>query len=209
MIARSITFSGLFLAVFSLIFYSSCSRGPSRVVPPKISASAAGRDAIKEFDTNGNGKIDGKEFERVPSLKSNLARIDTNHDGAVSADEITERVKFWQDVLKVGRQAIHCTVFHNGQPLEGAEVKFVPEKFLGENMLVATGTTGPNGVCRLTVPRQGPDDVDGVPPGFYRVEITKPGENIPAKYNTQTTLGIDCTNDNEEVRMGAQFNLQY
>ena len=40
-----------------------------------------------------------------------------------------------------------------------------------------------------SVPVNGPDDVQGVPPGFYRVEITKAGEQIPAKYNTATTLG--------------------
>ena len=31
----------------------------------------------------------------------------------------------------------------------------------------------------------------GLSPGFYRVEITKEGDNIPAKYNTATTLGLE------------------
>jgi hypothetical protein len=39
------------------------------------------------------------------------------------------------------------------------------------------------------VPTTGPDDPKGVAPGFYRIEITKAGDNIPAKYNSETTLG--------------------
>jgi hypothetical protein len=32
-----------------------------------------------------------------------------------------------------------------------------------------------------------------VQPGIYRVEITHPSVKIPAKYNTETTLGIEIT----------------
>jgi hypothetical protein len=35
----------------------------------------------------------------------------------------------------------------------------------------------------------------GVRPGFYRVEITKPGEKIPAKYNTEAILGQEVVID--------------
>jgi hypothetical protein len=209
MMTRNVTFWVLVSAMVSLIFLQACSRGPSRINPPSINASAAGEAAIAEFDANKDGKIAGAEFDKVPSLKSNLKKLDTNNDQAVSADEITERIKFWQDVLKVGRQSIHCTILRNGLPLTNAEVKFVPEKFLGENMKVAKGTTGENGVCRLSIEMEGPDDVPGVPPGFYRVEVTKAGENIPPKYNTATTLGIDCATDNEEVARGLKFELKY
>ncbi|MBN2580564.1 MAG: hypothetical protein JXB10_16385 [Pirellulales bacterium] len=207
--ARNIVFFGLLPTVFGLVFIGGCTWGEKRIEPPAINASDAGEAAIAEFDTNKDGKISGAELEKVPSLKSNLAKIDTNNDKAISADEITERIKFWQDVLKTGKLPIHCNVFRNNQPLVGAEVKFVPEKFLGENMKVATGTTGPGGGCALNVPLEGPDDVPGIPPGFYRVQITKAGETIPAKYNTATTLGVDCSSDNEAVSRGIKFNLEY
>ena len=48
---------------------------------------------------------------------------------------------------------------------------------------------------RLSAPVNSPDDARGVPPGWYKVEITKTGENIAAKYNTQTILGIEIAPD--------------
>ena len=47
------------------------------------------------------------------------------------------------------------------------------------------------------------------PPGWYRVEITKAGENIPAKYNTHTTLGQEIALDAAGIREGIKFSLQY
>ena len=48
----------------------------------------------------------------------------------------------------------------------------------------------------------------GVPPGFYLVRITKAGVNIPAKYNTQTTLGAEVSNDPSSYG-GANFVLEF
>jgi hypothetical protein len=185
---------------------------PRRILPPAIDAKRAGKLAIEEFDTNKDGKISGKEFDKVPSLKSNLKRLDADGDGAVTAEEIANRIKFLHDELKIGRMSIRCIVLHNGQPLEGAEVKFVPEKFLGKNMKVARGTTDGTGMCRMSID-VGPDDFPGVYPGlplgFYRVEITKAGEKIPAKYNTATTLGVECSVDNMAIMRGIKFDLKY
>ena len=50
--------------------------------------------------------------------------------------------------------------------------------------------------------------VQGLSPGFYRVEITKDGEKIPAKYNTETTLGAEVAGGSE-ARNGLKFELQY
>ena len=44
---------------------------------------------------------------------------------------------------------------------------------------------------------------------MYRVEITKDGENIPAKYNTETILGQEVSLDNIDLQMGIKFNLKY
>ena len=50
--------------------------------------------------------------------------------------------------------------------------------------------------------------VKGLSPGFYRVEITKDGETIPAKYNTETTLGAEAAGG-REGNSGLTFDLQY
>jgi hypothetical protein len=149
---------------------------------------------------------------------------------------ITDRIKQWQ-ASRLGRMSLRCMVQHNGRPLVGADVKFVPEPFLGPNMKTAAGVTDQNGVAMLTIamgPEGGPP---GVPPGFYRVEITKPakdatpakpakpaengkppepaqpaqpaqaGLDIPPKYNTETILGQEVAIDAEGVRNGIKFDL--
>ena len=103
--------------------------------------------------------------------------------------------------------SLRCMVTHNGRPLEGADVKFVPEKFLGPNMKTATGKTDENGVARLSVPTG--DGPPGVPPGFYRVEITKADMKIPAKYNKETIFGQEVAIDAEGIRNGIKFDLEF
>jgi hypothetical protein len=48
-----------------------------------------------------------------------------------------------------------------------------------------------------------------VAPGFYHVEVTKSGENIPAKYNSATTLGQEVAMDAQELMQGIKFDLKY
>ncbi len=82
----------------------------------------------------------------------------------------------------------------------------VPESFLGSELETATGQTDAAGQTMPSVPVHGPDDVAGVPPGLYRIEITKAGENIPAKYNTATTLGGEVPQMKENKW---RFDLKY
>lgn len=191
-----------------LLFALGCSGKPARLYPPSIDASAAGTQAIEMYDTNKDGKISGDELNKCGALKAALAQIDTSGEKAITAAMITARIKVWQN-SKLGRMSLSCTVLHNGRPLPGADVKFVPEKFLGENVKEAVGKTDQNGVAMISVPTSGRTDPPGVAPGLYRVEITKAGENIPAKYNTDTTLGQEVALDAAGIREGIKFNLQY
>jgi hypothetical protein len=189
----------------SLVTQSGCIRGPKAVRPPSIDAAAAGQEAITMFDTNKDGKISGAELDKVPSLKKSLP--DKVGPG-ITAEDITTRIQRWQET-KIGKiDAVNCRVLKNGKPLAGAEVKLVPEKFLGTNMPVCTGTTQSDGNAPISAPMQGSDDIAGVPPGVYRVEITKSGENIPAKYNTQTIFGEEVAPD-VMVRPPMIFDLKY
>ena len=180
------------------------------MIPPAIDAKAAGAEAIKLFDTNKDGKLSGDELDKCPGLKAAIDEVDASGKGEITADDITARIKAWQD-SKLARMTVSCNVTHNGKPLEGADVKFVPEKFLGKNVQTATGKTDRNGNAMLSIPTVGLRDPPGVAPGFYRVEITKDGEQIPAEYNTDTTLGQEIARDAKGIQnmTGIKFKLKY
>jgi hypothetical protein len=188
---------------------AGCPTTPQRVFPSPINASAAGAKAIEMYDVNKDGKLSDAELDKCPGLKAALSRVDPSHQG-VTADLITARIRNWQR-SKLGRMPINCTVLHNGKGLDGAEVRFVPEPFLGldDPKWIATGKTS-NGMVMLSIPVSGDrSDRPGVPPGFYRVEITKPGMNIPAKYNTDTVLGQEVANDAVGIQEGIKFDLKF
>ena len=55
--------------------FIGCSGEPAPVAMPQIDAQAAGQAAITQYDADGDGKISGKELDRVPSLQYALASI--------------------------------------------------------------------------------------------------------------------------------------
>ena len=170
---------------------------PQRLYPAQIDAEAAGQEAIRLYDADHDGRISGAEFDKVPSLASvqAMANFKSNRDKGVTAADIAARIKSWQ-ATKVGRiGGIVARVTRNGKPLHFAEVKFVPERFLGDDMPVCSDKTGPDGTCQITEPLSRTGDPPGVPPGYYRVEITMPDGSIPAKYNTETIFGEEVCPD--------------
>jgi hypothetical protein len=200
---------GGYLLVLAMLAVSvGCPHTPARIYPPSINASAAGAKAIEMYDANKDGKLSGAELDKCPGLKAAVSKVDPGNEG-VTADAITNRIKAWQN-SRLGRMSLACTVTRNGKGFEGAEVKFVPEKFLGDSMIVATGKTDQNGMVMISVPPSGQrEDPPGVPPGFYRVEIPKPGLNVPPKYNTETTLGQEVANDAVGIMEGIRFDLKF
>ncbi len=48
-------------------------------------------------------------------------------------------------------------------------------------------------------------------PGLYRVVVTAPGMNIPAKYSTEadTVLGQEVALDAAGIREGIKFDLKF
>ena len=171
-------------------------------------AKEAASRAMQLYDTNLDGFLDPKELEKVPGLRAAIKQVDTNHHGKISQQEIADRIKSWSD-SNVGRIQVVCRVTHNGKPLAGAKVVFVPEKFLGGRLQSGSGTTSATGYASIASPNTAEPSVKALSPGFYRVEITKDGEKIPAKYNTATTMGAEVAVDSESTKVGLRFDLQY
>ncbi len=197
-----------FVLAAAVLLDSGCSRRLQRVQPPSINASSAAAKAIEMYDADKNGTISGAELDRCPGLKAAAAKIDAGGEGKITAEMIAARIQQWQQ-QGIGRMQLYCTVLRNGKPLAGAEVKFVPESFLGDDIKTASGKTNSRGRAALSVPTTSRADPPGVALGLYRVEITKPGDNIPAKYNSATILGQEVAVDTPGIRDGIVFNLQY
>lgn len=200
---------GVLLAGAVMVASEGCSSRPSRVHPPGINASAAGTAAVAKYDTNKDGAIAGDELAKAPALKAAIEKIDANSDGKITADEITARIKQWQE-SKLGLTSLSCQVRMDGKPLADATVTLIPEEFLGPEVQKATGKTDAGGVVVLSVERPPEPGLSGVAPGLYRVEISKKDgatETVPAKYNTETTLGQEVALDAKGMQEGIVYEL--
>lgn len=185
---------------------AGCSSSLPPLPIPKINA-AAGTDAVRQYDTNGDQAIDLTELKRSPALHAALPRLDQNKDSRLTAEEIDRRLDVFRN-SGVGMTTCTIIVRMHGQPVEGAAVKMIPEEFLGEQIKPTQGVTNRRGMARM----KAGDEVDGPGAhlGLYRVEISKVvdgKETIPAKYNAQSQLGLELAADVFESR-GPIFDLQ-
>lgn len=179
--------------------FSGCDTGPNAVPVPTINPAAAAAEAMAMYDANKDGALDAEELKKVPGLTHHPAKFDPNSDGKVDQQEIATRLG---DIYKaqVGMMNYPLIVKWNGQPLAGATVKMIPEKFLGSAIKPAEGITDANGYASPTladadVPSDLRGKVRAMHNGIYKVEITHPSIKLPEIYNTATTLGLEVTND--------------
>ena len=186
-------FSSVFICVLfrvaaMTIVLSGCGR-LSTVEPPDVNADEAAAAAIEAYDKDSDGFLSEAELEALPALT--LATADKDSDRKVSAEEIAQRIRLWSDG-ETGLMTFYCNVTLDGRTLEGAEVKLEPEPFLGEAVKPASGVMRSDGAILKIDPELLPEDqrmMRGVQPGLYKVRITHPSAKIPARYNTETTLG--------------------
>jgi hypothetical protein len=200
-----------FLTLGLLFSFVGCSNAPSRVTAPGISGSAAA-DAIAKYDKNSDGALDDEELKAVPALSKDYgtgdasvagakSRFDKNADGKITSDEITARIDEWV-ASKVGLLQFSLQVTMDGRPLEGATVTLVPEEFLGPSIKSASGVTDATGRANTAIAAEdlqaNETGLSGMRVGVYKVQVTHPTASIPAKYNTDTTIGVEVAQDDPE-----------
>lgn len=182
------------LPLFLVILFSIClvgCFGEKAITHPKVNPAAAAEQAISLYDSDGDGKI-SKEEAKKTALDPEKG-WDANGDGSIDQAEIENRLTTYE-AMKPGLQMnISCRVLHKRKPLEGAEVVYEPEAFLGGSTPKASGTSNAEGVVGLVSEELSDATLQGVYTGLYLVRITHPTVEIPAKYNTETELFVELS----------------
>lgn len=173
---------------------AGCSGGPQRVAASGIDPSDAAQKAIRQYDQDGDGSLSDAELQACPGILLNKSVYDSDQNGAISAQEIEARLAELTSA-HIGQMPLQLLVLWNGRPLAGADVKMVPEEYLGSEVKAAAGRTGESGVTVMDIPDeelpQSERGLRGVHVGTFRVEVTHPTVPIPQKYNSHTTLGYE------------------
>jgi len=181
---------------------AGCSGGPSALKPPSLDPGSAAAKAMTLFDKDGNGYLSLEELKACPGMLASINIYDQNGDQKISAEEIVQRLeKFVKRGVALSR--LSATVRLDKRPLADATIRFLPESYLGDAIKPAVGKTRRMGSATMAVADEdlpmNQRGIRGIHTGTYRVEITHPKIEIPAKYNTETTLGYETTPGNPYV----------
>jgi len=154
------------------------------------------------YDTDGDKKLSEAERKACPGLEVSLSIYDKDGDGSISQEEIVDRLTLFI-TQSVALARLSAKVRFNGRPLNDATIRLVPEPYLGDELKTAIGKTRGKGGASVAVPDEElPENqkgIRGIHLGTYKVEITHPSAKIPARYNTETTLGYEATPGNPFV----------
>ena len=182
-----------------LVALAGCG-GPEALPLPSYDPSGSAAKAMEFYDTNSDGVVDGEELENAPGLKAAIKNLDQDNDGKVTRQEIEDRVEAW-DKMGIGVTMFHSRFILDGKPLGDAEIIFEPDGFLGDVVQATKGETDMGGNILPKVPKEKrptPTSPPGMQAGIYKIRVSKivnGKETIPAKYNTETTLGQEVSRD--------------
>ena len=156
---------------------------------PEWDPSEQSSAALESLDADNDGKLQEGELAKAPGLAAGAKHIDQDGDGALSAEELQARFEKFE-AAGVALCSPSYVLMYRGRPLAEADVKFIPEPFLEDVIEPAHGKSTADGSVMPTVQIEG---VVGLRPGYYRVEMTSPHVELPAKFKsaTTTTLGVE------------------
>jgi hypothetical protein len=196
-----------FLAALALVAGCGGAANPTTPTLPSYDADALAAAAIQHLDKNGNATAEDAELDAAPGLKLALGEIDSNSDRKLSADELKARFARYADgAAGGGVVAVSCTVYLDNAPVPNAMVRFEPELFMASVLKTATGTTDGAGFVNVKV--EGAEDY-GVFPGVYRIVVTRAGgRELPARYNTKSTLGREVFGGSRSTAGGIELRLK-
>jgi len=192
---------------------TGCSSQPAAIEPIQVDAGSASQAAMERYDTDGDGLLNDEELTKVPGIQRYMDKYDTDNDGAVSRQEIAARIQGWQDE-GMGFRTLQVVILVDGQPLEGATVKLVPEEYLGDAPKVATGETNNQGTAKISVALEHiPEDLRqarmrGMFAGTYRIEVTHPSRQLPERYAEGSALGAEIARDTIGDRLVLELETQ-
>lgn len=174
----------------TILALAGCGGGPDKspVVARSYDSEAMARSAVAQYDKNASGSIEGPELDASPGLKALAANVDVAPDGKLTADRLKARFESYRSAGVIG---FPVRVTFDGAPLPDAVVALTPEDFMGGATEPATGKTGPDGT--VTNYNVGGRELPGVPPGVYRVSVTRDGVAVPERYNAKTALGCEVS----------------
>ena len=187
------------IAMVLLVAALGCSTRPGKLHPPQVDAAAAADAALAELDGDGDDRLAKGEWSKSAALAAVAEQYDSNKDATLDGVEIRNGITVWQENA-IGPRPVPFSVQLDNRPLAGATVRLVPASFMADSIPGAAAETGEGGGGSLAMAEEDrPKNAPNMPlvqPGLYRIEITHPSKTIPAKYNTQTTLGIEITSGN-------------
>ncbi len=150
----------------------------------KLDPQSMASKAMELYDKNSDGALDSEELEQSPALLSAMARVDSDRDGRLTAEEIAGRFEQYSSLSTFIPGQVK--VYKQGRPLMQATVTFEPEEFMRGTIPIYQGTTTESGEVFL---KSEPATL-GLAVGFYQVTIERAN-------GTKSTLGCEIADDSE------------